>query len=200
MTDTKTDTINADKEVKDLPDLSKIESKDWFKAAYDAHKSDEYRSMLDDLGVGYLASDNKIALTYRYLDATNGLQNDSKVTAVESDTKDSKTDTTASTKTEGAQLDAHTTVSLERVNDQSEVKVAASTAKSTTNTDNKAKFETISVKSKLGRDVLESATGTRIVAGKTTKITTTAKVTRERILANLKQINVLNGNQLTFDE
>lgn len=174
MTDSKT----TEKEVKDLPDLRKIESQDWFKTAYDAHKSDEYRTMLDDLEVGYLASDNKTALTYRYLEATSGLQNATQAKPV-------------------VQTEEHKTVQPT----EPALKTGDTNATPAKEIKNYyPKSNAISVKNQLSRDVLEPATGTRIIAGETTKITPTAKVTRERILSNLNQLNALNGNQLAVED
>lgn len=209
MTDTKTDAKTTDKEVKELPDLANISAQDWFKTAYDAHTSDEYRSLLDEKNVAYLASDNKTALTYRYLEATKGLQNDSKsepVTDAPTDVAKNENPATDTTPAKDQEVKQPVSpVTETKVNDQSETKVAPvkpAETKPPVKTESKTepKAEAISVKSKLGRDVLEPATGTRLIAGKTTKITPTVKASRERILSNLKQLNALNGTQLSFDE
>lgn len=75
-------------QIKDIPDLNEFEDQEWFKTTYDAHKADEFRKMLDDLGVAYASGDNKSVLTYRYLEATNGLKGDNNAKPADKATKE----------------------------------------------------------------------------------------------------------------
>lgn len=59
--------------------------------------------------------------------------------------------------------------------------------------------DVISVTNGWHDDLFETATGTLLPAGKTTEVKVTHKASRERILRNLEQINLIHGKKLTFN-
>ncbi len=147
-----------------------------FMAVSGTYKIDEIKAKLDELGVAYQASDNKTALIYRWLLATDELPE-----LVEVEEEFDPDYDEADEPVEADQAD---------VNPE-----AASPMQEAVNT---APDQGVVVTSHHYRSLLEPATGTLIPPRTKTVILPTAYVTRERIISNLKQIARLHGDLISI--
>ncbi|MDO4440603.1 MAG: hypothetical protein Q4B81_00285 [Moraxella sp.] len=159
----------------DVPnDLSAYAKTQAFIDVSTAYKSDEIRTKLDELGAGYLASDNKTELVYRLLSAQGMLP-------ILSDDDDDYDDV----------IDDEDNLDLLEADS---AVVDDSTAAQAQAADDDA--DAVVVESVHYRSLLEPATGTLILPQTHTVIRPTAYVSRERILDNLRQISLMHRDML----
>lgn len=157
---------------KDLNQYAKTQA---FIDVSSAYKSDDIRSRLDELEVGYLASDNKAELVYRLLVAQGQLP-------ILSDDDEDDFDDFDPVAEEVAEV---AEVAAEPVADDAVVEPVAEVAD-----------DAVVVESTHYRNLIEPATGTMIPPQTRTKIYPTAYVSRERIISNLEQIMFLHRDML----
>lgn len=139
-----------------------------------SYKSDAIKAMLDEMGVDYLANDNKTALVYRLLEAQGNLP---VLSAQELEAEEAEE---YADDVEAQELEAEEVQEPEPITATSDGAVV--------------------VESRHYRNLLEPATGTLILPQTRTKIYPTAYVSRERIIENLTQIGFLHQDLLTILE
>ena len=161
-------------DAKALPDnLADIEQTDAFKKIDEAHTIKQLEKKLRDAGVPFLSADNKPALVWRLLDAQDA-------------------------KAEGTDLPANDTTIKTDVETDGDI-ISTATDSDTPKADGKKKAD-IQVKNTGSFNVLEPASLTLLKAGEITDIFTTPKANKQKILANIKQINTLRGDNLKIIE
>lgn len=161
---------------KDLNQYAKTQA---FIDVSSAYKSDDIRSRLDELEVGYLASDNKAELVYRLLVAQGQLP-------ILSDDDEDDFDDFDPVAEEVAAEPVAEEVAEEVVEEMVAEPVA----------EEEVADDAVVVESTHYRNLIEPATGTLIPPQTRTKIYPTAYVSRERIISNLEQIMFLHRDML----
>ncbi len=158
-------------EIKEITNLDTVKETAEFKSIYKDNTKPQLIEKLDSLNVGYHASDDKSELTWRYLDATSKQAEPEQEDIQENDEDDTNSD------------DEDIAPSKEVANDNND-------------SENKDDKNVIRIHNTWSFDVLEPHSATNLKAKAITAIHVLPKHDKDKILRNIKQLNIVRGNKL----
>lgn len=178
-------------QAKDLPDnLAELQETAAFKAVYKKFNTKGIKGELDKAGVTYGESDNKLELVWRYMDANNMPFDEAETEAEAEAEAETETEAEAEPKKKDP-FDAIRAASNSGSTEQAIKDGIAQKQVSSVNRDN-----VVIVNNTGSTQVLETATSTLLPPGETTEIKATVYADKDKIIRNIKQMNLTRGNKL----